>query len=115
MQLTASEIADEEKRRRVLHLTCCLLPKSHRDSVEVLFSFLNWAASFSQVDEETGSKMDTHNLATVIAPNVLCTDSKEPGMDESFLAIEAVNMLIDYNDQMCEVSSAPFDGPNISN
>ena len=103
MQLTIIEIADEEKRKRVLHLTCCLLPKSHRDSVEILFSFLNWAASFSQVDEETGSKMDTHNLATVIAPNILYLDSKEPGIDQSFLAIEAVHMLIDYNDQMCEV------------
>ncbi|MCJ1378448.1 hypothetical protein MMC17_001547 [Xylographa soralifera] len=100
---TSQKIADEEKRKRVLHLTCCLLPKSHRDSVEILFSFLNWAASFSQVDEETGSKMDTHNLATVIAPNILYLDSKEPGIDQSFLAIEAVHMLIDYNDQMCEV------------
>ena len=87
----------------MLHLTCCLLPKSHRDSVEILFSFLNWAASFSQVDEETGSKMDTHNLATVITPNILRTDLKDAAMDESFLAIEAVHMLIDYNDQMCEV------------
>ena len=103
IQLIILEITDEEKRKRVLHLTCCLLPKSHRDSVEILFSFLNWAASFSQVDEETGSKMDTHNLATVIAPNILYIDSKEPGIDQSFLAIEAVHMLIDYNDQMCEV------------
>ena len=58
--------------------------------------------------------MDTHNLATVIAPNILCADSKDPGMDESFLAIEAVHMLIDYNDQMCEVSFSPFDTLYIS-
>ena len=50
--------------------------------------------------------MDTHNLATVITPNILCADSKDPGMDESFLAIEAVHMLIDYNDQMCEVCNS---------
>lgn len=99
-----TEIADEQKRRRVLHLTCCLLPKTHRDSLEILFSFLNWASSFSQVDEETGSKMDTHNLATVITPNILFPNSKNIGMDESFLAIEAVHSLIEYNDQMCEVS-----------
>ena len=51
--------------------------------------------------------MDTHNLATVITPNILKHadyNTKGPGMDESFLAIEAVHMLIDYNDQMCEVS-----------
>ena len=99
------EINDDEKRRRVLHLTCCLLPKTHRDSLEILFSFLVWASSFSQVDEESGSKMDTHNLATVITPNILKDKSPVVGMDEnSFLAIEAVNSLIEFNDQMCEVS-----------
>lgn len=98
-----TEFADEDKRRRVLHLTCCLLPKSHRDSLEVLFSFLNWVASFSHVDEESGSKMDAHNLATVITPNILSSNSKTPGMDDSFLAIEAVHSLIECNDTMCEV------------
>jgi hypothetical protein len=101
--ITSQRIQDEEKRQRVLHLTCCLLPKSHRDCLEVLFSFLNWVASFHQVDEENGSKMDTHNLATVIAPNILFTNTKNPGMDDSFLAIEAVHTLIECNEQMCEV------------
>ena len=103
----SQEIADEDKRRRVLHLACCLLPKSHRDSMEILFAFLNWAASFSQVDDEVGSKMDTHNLATVIAPNILKEKTTTVGMDDSsFLAIEAVHSLIDYNDEMCEVSDS---------
>ena len=87
----------------MLHLTCCLLPKSHRDSLEVLFSFLNWVASFSHVDEESGSKMDAHNIATVITPNILAPNTKTPGMDDSFLAIEAVHSLIEYNEAMCEV------------
>lgn len=78
--------------------------------MEILFSFLNWASSFSQVDEETGSKMDNHNLATVITPNILYPNSKNIGMDESFLAIEAVHSLIDYNDQMCEVSARQTHG-----
>ncbi|KAL8948074.1 MAG: hypothetical protein Q9222_005704 [Ikaeria aurantiellina] len=102
--ITSQKINDEDKRRRVLHLTCCLLPKTHRDSLEILFSFLVWASSFSQVDEESGSKMDTHNLATVITPNILKDKAAIAPMDEnSFLAIEAVNSLIEYNDQMCEV------------
>ena len=72
--------------------------------MEILFSFLVWASSFSQVDEENGSKMDAHNLATVISPNILRDqDNKKVVSDESFLAIEAVNSLIEYNDQMCEV------------
>lgn len=102
-----TEIQDPEKQRRILHLTCCLLPKPHRDTLEVLFSFLNWTASFSHVDEESGSKMDVHNLATVMTPNILYASNKGPGVDDSFLAIEAVTKLIAYNDFMCEVSTPP--------
>ncbi|EXJ78027.1 hypothetical protein A1O3_09187 [Capronia epimyces CBS 606.96] len=109
--IISQKIADEERRRRILHLTCCLMPKSHRDTMEVLFSFLKWAASFSQVDEESGSKMDIHNLATVMAPNILYAKEKAPNaklpqipqVDDSFLAIEAVNTLIEYNDYFCQV------------
>jgi hypothetical protein len=101
--IASQKIADEDRRRRVLHLTCCLLPKAHRDCLEILCSFFNWVASFHQVDEESGSKMDTHNLATVIAPNILFTNAKTP-VDDNFLAIEVVHTLIECNDQMCEVS-----------
>lgn len=72
--------------------------------MEVLFSFLNWASSFSHIDEETGSKMDVHNIATVMTPNILYSREKTAGMEDSFLAIEAVTTLIEYNDTMCEVS-----------
>ncbi|KAJ9245833.1 hypothetical protein DTO271D3_6079 [Paecilomyces variotii] len=99
----SQKISDPDKQKRILHLTCCLLPKAHRDTMEVLFAFLNWTSSFSHVDEETGSKMDIHNLATVITPNILYSNTKNGGMDESFLAIEAVTALITYNDTMCEV------------
>jgi hypothetical protein len=99
---------DEDKRRRVLHLTCCLLPKIHRDTMEILFNFLNWASSFSTVDEDTGSKMDIHNLATVVAPNILYSSNKNPDMDQSFLAIEAVHCLIECNESMCEVCNSVF-------
>lgn len=101
--IATAKISDEDKRRRVLHLTCCLLPKVHRDCLEILCSFFNWVASFHQVDEESGSKMDTHNLATVIAPNILFTNAKTP-VDDNFLAIEVVHQLIECNEQMCEVS-----------
>lgn len=100
--IATQKIADDDKRRRVLHLTCCLLPKAHRDCLEILCSFFNWVASFHQVDEESGSKMDTHNLATVIAPNILFTNAKTP-VDDNFLAIEVVHTLIECNEQMCEV------------
>ena len=102
--VASQKIENQDVRRRVLHLTCCLLPKPHRDSMEVLFSFLNFAASFSQVDEESGSKMDAHNIATVIAPNILIPAPQAAvGMDASFRAVEAVHMLLVFHDEMCEV------------
>ncbi|KAK4560705.1 Rho-type GTPase activating protein Rga1 [Recurvomyces mirabilis] len=110
--ITSQRIVEEERRRRVLHLTCCLLPKAHRDTLEVLCTFLQWVSSFCQVDEESGSKMDVHNLATVITPNILAPwpggreggkEGKEGGVDESFLGIEAVCALIECNEAMCEV------------
>ena len=103
--IAAQKTQESEKRRRIMHLTVCLMPKSHRDTMEVLFSFLNWAASFSQVDEESGSKMDIHNLATVMAPNILYSNLKNPAVDDSFLAIEAINTLIESNDSFSQVNS----------
>ncbi|RMZ86516.1 hypothetical protein DV736_g6258, partial [Chaetothyriales sp. CBS 134916] len=108
--IATQKLDDLERRRRVLHLTCCLMPKSHRDTMEVLFSFLKWAASFSEVDEESGSKMDVHNLATVMAPNILYANQKKenaktpvPQVDDSFLAIEAVHTLIQFNDMFSQL------------
>ncbi|KAE8316683.1 hypothetical protein BDV41DRAFT_94870 [Aspergillus transmontanensis] len=101
--VVSQKLSDPEKQKRVLHLACCLLPKAHRDTMEVLFAFLNWTSSFSHVDEESGSKMDIHNLATVMAPNILYPNAKNGTVDESFLAIEAINALIAYNDTMCEI------------
>jgi RhoGAP domain/LIM domain len=108
-----SQKIDEDKRNHVLHLTCCLLPKAHRDTMEVLFAFLKWVSSFAHIDDESGSKMDSHNLATVMAPNVLYTNAKNPTVDDSFLAIEAINLLIKSNETFSEVSSRPipFDEP----
>ncbi|CAG8513332.1 10526_t:CDS:10 [Paraglomus brasilianum] len=101
--ITSQRLADSQARKKILHLTCCLLPKVNRDTMEVLFSFFKWVASFSHVDEETGSKMDLHNLATVITPNVLYSKSKDPSKDDSFLAIEAVHSLLKYQDDFCLV------------
>ena len=52
--------------------------------------------------------MDLHNLATVITPNILYSKSKDPIKDESFLAIEAVMGLLQYQDDFCVVND-----PNI--
>ncbi|KAK9467919.1 hypothetical protein V1512DRAFT_260356 [Lipomyces arxii] len=123
--VASQRISNDETRVRVLHLCCCLLPRAHRSSMEILLNFLKWVASFSHVDDESGSKMDVHNLSTVITPNILfsptdhlvddlavATANSGPEladetlagspaelMDDSyFLAIEAVNTLIDGHD-----------------
>ncbi|EEB08499.1 rho-type GTPase activating protein Rga1 [Schizosaccharomyces japonicus yFS275] len=100
--ITSSKLEEEEDRLRVLHLTICLLPKSHRDTMEIIFGFLYWVASFSHINDDLGSKMDIHNLATVITPNILYSKSNDP-VDESFLAIEAVHSLIEHNERFCLV------------
>lgn len=92
----------------MLHYVCCLMPKPHRDTMEVLFVFLKWVASFSHVDEETGSKMDLQNLATVISPNILYAKGKDPARDESFSAARVVHELLELQDEFWEVSYSPF-------
>ncbi|KAL1919216.1 uncharacterized protein VTP21DRAFT_1908 [Calcarisporiella thermophila] len=101
--VTSQKLESEADQKRVLHLICCLLPKVHRDTMEVLFLFLKWVATFSHVDEESGSKMDLQNLATVITPNILYAKGKDPTKDESFLSIEAVYQLLKYQDEFSTV------------
>jgi RhoGAP domain len=100
-------LMDPDTRIRVLHLTCCLLPKCNRDCMEVVFEFLFWVATFSHVDEETGSKMDLHNIATVITPNVLYAKGKDgsPVVDDSFAAIDVVKSVIENTQDFCQVPS----------
>lgn len=95
--------------KRILHLTYCMLPRSHRNLLEVLLYFFSWVASFANIDEETGSKMDIHNLATVIAPNILFA---KPAAGEAaavqsgesyFLAIEVVNQLIEIHEELAVI------------
>lgn len=103
--LVVSKIPDDDKRRQCLHLACCLLPKAHRDSMEILFCFLKWAGSFHQVDEEVGSRMDIKNLATVIAPNILYNNTKQLALDsDPMFVIVGVEDLISDIEQMCLVS-----------
>ncbi|KAL2757452.1 hypothetical protein ACRALDRAFT_2100347 [Sodiomyces alcalophilus JCM 7366] len=102
--LVVSKIPDADRRRQCLHLTCCLLPKAHRDCMEILFCFLKWAGSFHQVDEEAGSRMDIKNLSTVITPNILYTSSKMLALDTDHMwAISAVEELVNHIEEMCLV------------
>ncbi|KAF2636146.1 hypothetical protein P280DRAFT_493263 [Massarina eburnea CBS 473.64] len=101
--MVANEIEEEVQRKKVLHLVCCLLPKSHRDTMEVLFCFMNWVSSFHTVDEETGNKMDLWNLATVMAPNILRENNEAEMKSVDQSAVKVVLELLENNDEFCEV------------
>lgn len=107
--ITSRKQTDAAKRKRILQLTYCMLPRCHRNLLEVLLYFFSWVASFAEIDEETGSKMDTHNLATVIAPNVLFSraSATDNGTNQSseahFLAIEVVNQLIEMHEELAVI------------
>lgn len=94
---------NQEDRKRCIHLLMTLLPRYHRDTIEVLFVFLRWVASFSYRDEETGSKMDIANLSTVICPSILYAKGANAARDESFIAIEVVQELMENQDEYYEV------------
>ncbi|PWN21438.1 RhoGAP-domain-containing protein, partial [Microstroma glucosiphilum] len=99
----SQKIEPESERLRVLQLVTILLPKAHRDTLEVLFVFLRWVASFSHVDEETGSKMDLQNLAMVLGPNILYAKSGDPAKDELFLANRAILCLLEHLDDFWQI------------
>jgi len=71
--------------------------------MEVLFCFLNWVSSFHTVDEESGNKMDTWNIATVMAPNILreSNDKEVRSVDQG--AVKVVFDLIENNAEFSEV------------
>jgi hypothetical protein len=71
--------------------------------MEVLFVFFRWVASFSHVTTDVGSRMDIPNLARVIAPNILISNSKDPIKDDSFSAIRAVEQLLESYEEFCMV------------
>ncbi|KAF9072305.1 hypothetical protein BDP27DRAFT_1391414 [Rhodocollybia butyracea] len=99
----AHGIKNDDERKRLLHMLCIIMPKAHRDTMEVLFVFLKWVASFAHMDEVTGSKMDLGNLATVICPSILYTRSQGPVRDESFKAIGVVTSLLENQDEFFAV------------
>ncbi|KIM44940.1 hypothetical protein M413DRAFT_367036 [Hebeloma cylindrosporum] len=92
-----------EERKRYLHLISLIMPKSHRDTMEVLFVFLKWVASFAHMDAETGSKMDLENLAKVICPSILYARGRDPLRDETLSGVHVVTLLLENQDEFFTV------------
>lgn len=115
-----SEDKKFQRRDTLLKIAYAMLPKVNRDLTEVLLSFLAWVATFAYLESSTGeadggSKMDTHNLATVLTPNILyesitpmkptsfsiINERSGGGVGESqFLSIEVIHEMIENNDDM---------------
>lgn len=117
--INAAKIETEIEKQRIFSLVYSMLPVPNRNVLEVLMSFLCWTSTFSHIENEMGSKMDIHNLSTVITPNILyLPDSGMPNVSVSevsdtyndtfaqnegenyFLAIEVVDYLITNNEDM---------------
>ncbi|KAJ3730676.1 hypothetical protein C8R42DRAFT_715337 [Lentinula raphanica] len=45
-------VKNDDKRKRPLHVISIIMPKAHRDTMEILFVFLKWVASFVHLDED---------------------------------------------------------------
>ncbi|PPQ88709.1 hypothetical protein CVT25_009473 [Psilocybe cyanescens] len=101
--VSSQSLPAEEDRNRYLHMISLLLPKSHRDTMEVLFVFLKWVASFAHMDAETGSKMDLGNLATVICPSILYARGRDALRDETFSGLRVITSLLENQDEFFTV------------
>ncbi|KAI8144759.1 hypothetical protein BJV82DRAFT_58435 [Fennellomyces sp. T-0311] len=103
--ITSTRMDSEDKSKAILHLACCMLPKPNRDTMQLLFLFLKWVATFHDTN-----KMDVGNLARVIAPTVFYspTASKELTEERQLGArqeIRVVEMLIRYQEEFCMIGT----------
>ncbi|KAF8892087.1 hypothetical protein BD779DRAFT_1510773 [Infundibulicybe gibba] len=101
--IATQSLPQDADRKRYLHLVSLLMPKSHRDTMEAIFVFLKWVASFAHMDAETGSKMDLGNLATVICPSILHARGRDPMRDETFGGLKVVTALLENQDEFFTV------------
>ena len=92
-------LQNDDDRKRLVHMLTLILPKSHRDTLEVLLVFLKWVASFAHSPDDTGSKMDLPDLATVIGPSILFSTGRHAAFKSSFGAIRVVMELLENQDE----------------
>lgn len=83
----------KSKDLKMIQYLLAMLPKCNRDLLEVLCKFFKHVGTFSgditKATDNVGSKMNTENLAKVIAPNVLY---KKPSNNDALLATAAASM-----------------------
>lgn len=122
--LAIHKIPNAQEKLLCLQRIMQLLPLINRDTMYVLLQFLGLVAENAEDKKETdgtvnsGNKMDTTNLATLFAPNLLHTFADDaaaaakqyPGSPTTATAdrmdhVSALRLLIEKRDQVFEVSS----------
>ncbi|KAH8982466.1 LIM domain-containing protein [Lactarius hatsudake] len=69
--IAAAGLPNDEERKRLLHMLTLILPKCHRDTLEVLLVFLKWLSSFGNAQENVGTQLYLSHVASEIGPSVL--------------------------------------------
>ncbi|KAF8263331.1 hypothetical protein EI94DRAFT_1741178 [Lactarius quietus] len=69
--IAVTSLPNDEERKRLLHMLTLVLPKCHRDTLEILLVFLKRVSSFATVQDDIGTESYLSNLASVIGPSVL--------------------------------------------
>ncbi|KAH9021711.1 RhoGAP-domain-containing protein [Lactarius deliciosus] len=69
--IAAAGLPDDEERKRLLHMLTLILPKCHRDTLEVLLVFLKWLSSFGNAQDNVGTQLYLSHVASEIGPSVL--------------------------------------------
>ena len=94
----------------MLHMLTLVLPKCHRDTLEVLLVSLKWVSSFGNVQDYIGIQSNLASLANVIGPSVLFPGGRVPASGGSTgggmnidSRIEAVRGLLESQDQFLTV------------
>lgn len=98
-----------------------LLPVSHRDTLYFLLKFLAKVARYSNDVQSAsgdviseGNKMDSNNLATVFAPNILHDAvigqvTSEQEVCERLDVINVIRIMIDHYEEMYRISAETLD------
>jgi hypothetical protein len=97
-------LPEEEDCKRLLHMVTLILPRCHRDTMEVLFVFLKWVAQFGHLHHDTGSKIDLGDLAMSLYPTILKARSKNAARpDDPLGGIRVVTALLENQDEYWSV------------
>ncbi|KAI9435974.1 RhoGAP-domain-containing protein [Lactarius indigo] len=69
--IIAAGLPNDEERKRLLHMLTLILPKCHRDTLEVLLVFLKWLSSFGSAQDDVRTRLNLSHVASEIGPSIL--------------------------------------------